>query len=242
MPISMHFITTSSSATVQYFRPTGLRRVHACWLAGTSSPEPAAFLRPDTFPDPGAGRFHVLFPDPGGVERGKKAGVAEEEAAEDEAAEDEAGDAAVGGGVGRLKEEDNSAADEPGGENSGGAAKEGTEGEEVVEVVDEVAADADEDEAEDDARDAAVAEAEEARDPLPNVLAYPSQSGQDTHPMSRYVRCGLLGIVFGRSPRLLYASHDFLLRSFSERAKALASAKGSARARFRFLNIVAPAS
>ena len=158
----------------------------ACWLAGTSSPEPAAFLRPDTFPEPCADRFHVLFSDPGGVERGKKVG----EAAEEEDADAEAAEEAE-----------------------------------------------DEDEAEDDARDAAVAEAEEASEPLPNVLAYPSQSGQDTHPMSRYVRCGLLGIVFGRSPRLLYASQDFLLRSFSERAKARASAKGSAVARFRLWGV-----
>jgi hypothetical protein len=59
------------------------------------------------------------------------------------------------------------------------------------------------------------------------TVVYPSQSGIEIQPSSRYRLCGLAGMLEGRCPDLIHASHSFLLFSLSFRTSALAAAKGS---------------
>ena len=40
-------------------------------------------------------------------------------------------------------------------------------------------------------------------------MPYPSQSGMETHPASRYIVFGSLGILEGRFPLLQYSFHSF---------------------------------
>ena len=61
--------------------------------------------------------------------------------------------------------------------------------------------------------------------PPPPADPYPSQSGMETHPASRYVLAGLLGMLEGRLPLLLYSSHSFQPASFSDLTKVLAASK-----------------
>jgi hypothetical protein len=56
---------------------------------------------------------------------------------------------------------------------------------------------------------------------------YPSQSGFEIQPSSRYTLCGQVGMFEGRFPDLLHTSHSFALVSLSFRAIALAAAKRS---------------
>ena len=57
--------------------------------------------------------------------------------------------------------------------------------------------------------------------------SYPSQSGIEIQPSSRYVARGSAGMLEGRRPALSHTSHSLLLFSLSFRAIALAAAKGS---------------
>ena len=59
----------------------------------------------------------------------------------------------------------------------------------------------------------------------PPSAPYPSQSGMDTHPASRYVCLGQLGISKGRLSLLLYSSHSFCPPSFSDHTNVLAASK-----------------
>ena len=56
---------------------------------------------------------------------------------------------------------------------------------------------------------------------------YPSQSGNEIQPSSRYVVCGLDGMLEGRWPLLLHAFHSFCVFSFSFCAYARPTVKGS---------------
>ena len=58
---------------------------------------------------------------------------------------------------------------------------------------------------------------------------YPSQSGKEIQPSSRYALSGLAGTLEGRCPLLLHSFHSFAPRSFSFRAYARPAAKGSMR-------------
>ena len=49
--------------------------------------------------------------------------------------------------------------------------------------------------------------------PPPPADPYPSQSGMETHPASPYILFGVLGMLEGRLPLLLYSVHLFV-RSF----------------------------
>ena len=62
-------------------------------------------------------------------------------------------------------------------------------------------------------------------DRAPPSAPYPSQSGMDTPPASRYVFLGQLGISKGRLSLLLYSSHSFCPPSFSDRTNVLAASK-----------------
>ena len=57
--------------------------------------------------------------------------------------------------------------------------------------------------------------------------SYPSQSGIETHPLSRYTLFGATGMLRGRWPDLYHSLHSFSPPSLSFRTIALASAKGS---------------
>ena len=59
--------------------------------------------------------------------------------------------------------------------------------------------------------------------------SYPSQSGMEIQPSSRYVSFGLDGMLEGRWRDLLHASHSFLLFSLSFCTIVRAAAKGSMR-------------
>jgi len=61
----------------------------------------------------------------------------------------------------------------------------------------------------------------------PPADPYPSQSGIEIHPSSRYAVFGWDGMVDGRSPDLLHACHSLLLLSLSFRAITLATMKAS---------------
>ena len=61
--------------------------------------------------------------------------------------------------------------------------------------------------------------------PPPPADPYPSQSGMETHPASRYVLAGLLGMLEGRLPLLRYSCHSFTLPSFSVLANVRAASK-----------------
>ena len=62
---------------------------------------------------------------------------------------------------------------------------------------------------------------------LPRTPSYPSQSGYEIQPSSRYVRCGVPGMLEGRFPALHQPLHSFWLFSSSFRTIALAAAKGT---------------
>ena len=58
-------------------------------------------------------------------------------------------------------------------------------------------------------------------------LLYPSQSGIEIQPSSRYTICGVDGMFEGRWPDFLHASHSLAPVSLSFRTTTLAAAKGS---------------
>ena len=68
-------------------------------------------------------------------------------------------------------------------------------------------------------------EEEEPPAPPPPADPYPSQSGMETHPASRYVLSGLLGMLEGRLPLLLYSLHSASLPNSSVLTKVLAASK-----------------
>ena len=57
--------------------------------------------------------------------------------------------------------------------------------------------------------------------------SYPSQSGIEIQPSSRYILLGVDGMLEGRCPELLHSTHSFELFSLSFRTIALAAMKES---------------